>query len=137
MREDIRWQQRFQNFDRAFSLLREIVTSSPDIITLEPIVKEGIIIALNILLNWDGKPERQMIDDGLVIERISPKHVFRTAWQAKYIDTIEPWLEMTDDRNLMSHTYDFNTFDEVLARLATTYFPLLQELHGSLARNIR
>lgn len=41
--EDTRWKQRFLNFQRAFSLLREVIEQNEDICTLEAIVKEGII----------------------------------------------------------------------------------------------
>ena len=43
MSQDIRWQQRFNNFNRAFSLLREIVEEKDDILSYWP----------SILLNGD------------------------------------------------------------------------------------
>jgi hypothetical protein len=38
---DIRWKQRFQNFDRGFALLREVLERSPE--TLSMLEKEGVI----------------------------------------------------------------------------------------------
>jgi nucleotidyltransferase substrate binding protein (TIGR01987 family) len=129
--QDIRWLQRFQNYSRVFGLLREIIEENADITTLEAIVKEGIIqrFEYTFELAWKTLKDK-MLEDGLKFERISPKHVFRLAHQSHYVDNIEIWLDMTNDRNLMSHTYDFSTFDGVLKKLQNAYFPLLAELYA-------
>jgi hypothetical protein len=44
--------------------------------------------------------------DGLILDRISPKVMIKEAFQAKCIDRIDTWLEMINDRNLLSHSYD-------------------------------
>lgn len=41
MNPDIRWKQRFQNFDRMFLLLREALQRKPE--TLSMLEKEGVI----------------------------------------------------------------------------------------------
>ncbi len=130
--QDIRWIQRFQNFKRAFGLLREIIEEHEDICALEPIVKEGIVqrFEYTFELAWKTLKD-QMIEDGLMIDKISPKYVFKQAYQSKYLDNIDTWLEMTNDRNLMSHTYNFETFDLVLKRLQNDYFPRLEALYIS------
>ncbi|HOK00339.1 MAG TPA: nucleotidyltransferase substrate binding protein [Termitinemataceae bacterium] len=129
MEEDIRWVQRFANFKRAFTLLREVLDSTEDIVSLPSIVKEGIIqrFEYTFELAWKTLKDK-MIEDGLEIEKISPKYVFKLAFQSKYIDQIDLWLNMVNDRNLMSHTYDFAKFDEVLLRLKEQYYPLLDRL---------
>ncbi|MCK4907575.1 MAG: nucleotidyltransferase substrate binding protein [Spirochaetes bacterium] len=79
MDKDIRWVQRFNNFKRAFSLLREIIEENDDIICkLELIVKEGIVqrFEYTFELAWKTLKDK-MIEDGLSIDRISPKYVFK------------------------------------------------------------
>ncbi len=129
MKEDIRWIQRFDNFSKAFVLLREILDSTDDICSLESIVKEGIIqrFEYTFELAWKTLKDK-MIDDGLNIDKVSPKYVFKTAYQSKYIDRIEDWIDMTNDRNIMSHTYDFLKLDPLLIRLKNAYYPCLDEL---------
>mgnify|MGYP000995047859 FL=1 len=130
MEQDVRWMQRFNNFRRAFSLLREILESTDDIRALESIVKEGIVqrFEYTFELAWKTLKDK-MGEDGVVIDKISPKHVFKIAFQSRYIDSIDSWLAMANDRNLMSHTYDFSKFDEVLVRLKDEYYPLLDRLY--------
>ena len=130
---DIRWQQRLQNFSRAFNLLREIVEAHDDLTTLEAIVKEGTIQRFEYTFELAWKTLKDKMEaDGLELERISPRYVFKTAYQSKYIDNIDGWLKMAGDRNLMSHTYNFDVFDKVLITLKKDYFQLLDDLHISL-----
>lgn len=131
--QDIRWKQRFQNFKRAFGLLREILEAHEDVRQLEPIVKEGIIqrFEYTFELAWKTLKDK-MIEDGLLVERITPKFVFKLAFQSKYLDEVEIWMQMANDRNLMSHSYNFDTFDKVLARLQQDYYPKLERLHEML-----
>jgi hypothetical protein len=51
-----------------------------------------------------------MQDDGIIIDKISPKYVIKQAYSSKYIDDVDIWLSMINDRNLMSHTYNFTNF---------------------------
>ena len=130
--QDIRWKQRLGNFTRAFNLLREIVESTDDLTALEPIVKEGIIQRFEYTFELAWKTLNDLMqEDGLEVEKVSPKFVFKLAYQSKYIDEIEPWLKMTGDRNLMAHTYNFEIFDKMLRSLKQDYFPLLERLHLS------
>ena len=36
---------------------------------------------------------------------------------------------MIGDRNLMSHTYDFRTFEEIILSIKDLYLPVLNELY--------
>lgn len=71
----------------------------------------------------------KMVHDGLQAEKISPKYIFKLAYANKYISDIELWLAMIKDRNLLSHTYDFNNFNQFLTVLQKNHFPLLVEPH--------
>ncbi len=131
MEHDVRWMQRFSNFSRAFMLLREVLDSTDDVLSLEAIVKEGIIqrFEYTFELAWNTLKDK-MIADGLLIERVSPKYVFKAAYQGRYIEEVEIWIEMANDRNLMSHTYDFAKFDEVVVKLKERYLSLLNSLYS-------
>lgn len=128
---DIRWKQRFQNFDRAFVLLREAMERDPQ--QLSQLEKEGIIqrFEYTFELAWKVLKDK-MENDGLVIDQVSPKGVVRQAFAAKYINDAETWLKMIGDRNLMSHTYDFKKFEEIIATIRSHYLPMLAEWHLDL-----
>ena len=117
MNQDIRWRQRFQNYAKAFALLRAIVEEK-DILSLSDLEKEGLIKRFEFTLELAWKTLKdKMQEDGIVIDKISPKHVLKQAYHGKYINNIDIWLAMISDRNLMSHTYNFVDFNKVLEAL--------------------
>jgi nucleotidyltransferase substrate binding protein (TIGR01987 family) len=132
---DIRWQQRFANFQRAFSLLREAMER--DLSELSQLEKEGVIqrFEYTFELAWKVLKDK-MENDGLILDQVSPKVVVRQAYAAKYIDRPESWLRMIGDRNLMSHTYDFMKFEAVIQTIASQYLPMLQDWYMGLLEEI-
>ena len=131
MNHDIRWQQRFSNFSRAFNLLRSALELEPD--SLSQLEKEGIIQRFEYTFELAWKVLKDKMEyDGLILDQISPKAVVRQAYAAKYLDSVEVWLQMIGDRNLMSHTYDFAQFEAVINTLRHRYLPVLDEFHRML-----
>ena len=129
--QDIRWQQRFANFQRAFLLLREAMDN--DLAQLSQLEKEGIIqrFEYTFELAWKVLKDK-MENDGILLDQISPKAVVRQAYSAHYIDDAQTWLNMIGDRNLMSHTYDFRKFEAVIESIANSYLPMLEEWYLAL-----
>ncbi|MEB2781456.1 nucleotidyltransferase substrate binding protein [Algoriphagus sp. C2-6-M1] len=131
MENDIRWMQRLENFTKAVRLLEEI--QSLDLAKISQLEKEGIIqrFEFTLELGWKTLKDK-MESDGLVLHQISPKMVVKEAFKAKYIDQIEIWLDMINDRNLLSHTYDFTVMEEVIPDIQKRYSPALSALHKTL-----
>lgn len=128
--QEIRWLQRFDNFKKAFALLRQVMESDEDILTLSDLEKEGVIHRFEFTLELAWKTLKdKMQAEGLVIKQISPKYVFKLAYQSQYINDINCWLAMINDRNLMSHTYNFSDFSQVLISLQKSYYPELKTLY--------
>ena len=74
----------------------------------------------------------KMEEDGIVLDKISPKDVIREAYSSKYIDDAEIWLRMIGDRNLLSHTYNFQTFEDVSKIMKEIYIQELSKLYDDL-----
>ena len=70
---------------------------------------------------------------GIAVGDVTPRNVIRSAFAAKLIDDAEVWIDMLIDRNMMSHTYDFAKFEEVLGNVRNRYLAVL----GDLIRAIR
>jgi nucleotidyltransferase substrate binding protein (TIGR01987 family) len=132
MENDIRWKQRFENFSKAVNLLEEV--QKLDVGKTSQLEKEGIIqrFQFTLELGWKTLKDR-MESDGLLLAQISPKMVVKEAFKAKYIDQIEIWLDMINDRNLLSHTYDFTVMEEVIPDIQKRYSPALSALYKSLS----
>lgn len=128
---DIRWQQRFANFQRAFLLLDEAMTYQ--LSQLSQLEKEGIIQRFEYTFELAWKVLKDKMEyDGLILNQLSPKAVIRQAAQARYIDNAELWLAMISDKNLMRHTYDFSRFESVILAIKQSYLPVLNQLYIAL-----
>lgn len=120
---DVRWKQRFQNFERACALL-ERTAANPDLSEAE---RGGLIqfFEMAFELSW------KLLKDYLTLEGYeitSPREAIKQAFQSQLIRDGGVWLIALEDRNLTTHTYDEATALRVEKKIRQEYFPLLQAL---------
>ena len=99
MQEDIRWKQRFDNFDRAFTLLRTALQSCAldDFSDLE---QEGIIQRFEYSFELAWKTMKDYLENsGVALSPVTPRAVIKEAFAAKMIDDGDGWIAMMLDRN--------------------------------------
>ncbi len=130
MDPDIRWKQRFDNFDRALGLLREAVS---DVTRLSPLEKEGTVQRFEFTVELAWKTLKDYLEStGIVLAQITPKSVVKAAFAARMIADGQLWVDMLDCRNALAHTYDAAMLDEAVQAIATRFVPGLQALHREL-----
>jgi nucleotidyltransferase substrate binding protein (TIGR01987 family) len=128
MISDIRWKQRFDNFDRAFVLLREVYERKLD--SLSRLEKEGAIQRFKVAFELAWKTINDYLEEsGVVVNPVTPRNVIKGAFTARLLDDADVWVDMMLHRNLLSHTYDIKVFEVVLQALAERYFPAFDRLH--------
>ncbi|MGI9344741.1 MAG: nucleotidyltransferase substrate binding protein [Gammaproteobacteria bacterium] len=115
------WQYRFDNYKRAYFLLQEICDRQRQE-DLEQIAKEGMIQRFEFCMELAWKTIRDYMEhSGVVFAQVVPSVVIKDAGAAKLIDETEIWLQALDDRNTISHTYDFKKFEQVIERVSSSY----------------
>jgi nucleotidyltransferase substrate binding protein, HI0074 family len=125
-----RWNYRFANFRRSFGLLREALERDEPLSQLE---KEGLIQRFEYCTELAWKTMKDYLEsEGLVLDQITPRTVVRSAFEAGLIRQGEAWQKTLDARNLMSHTYDFAVFEQVIADIRASYFGAFDELYEFL-----
>lgn len=125
---DIRWKQRFQNFDHGFALLRQALEHGPT--ALNQLEKEGAIQRFEYCFELAWKTVKDFLEEGgLLISPVTPRQVLKDAFAAKVLTDGQVWIEMLDHRNLLSHTYDCVVFEKAVDALAVRYLPAMLELH--------
>src|SRR5208283_1068654 len=128
MNVDIRWKQRFDNFDRAFVLLREALEDG--LAALSQLEKEGTIQRFEVAFELAWKTMKDYLEEnGLVVNPATPRNIIKEAFAAKLLNDGQVWIDMMLHRNLLSHTYDIKVFEEVLQAVARRYLPALDRLH--------
>ena len=116
MSQEIRWQYRFANFRRAYILLSNAFDDGIE--ALSQLEREGVIQRFEYTFELAWLTLKDKLEyDGVVLSTVTPRNVIREAFQAKLIEDGDTWIDMLTDRNLMSHTYDFDRFEEVIGRI--------------------
>ena len=128
---DIRWKQRFQNFDRAFVLLRDALENGPD--ALNQLEKECVIQRFEFSFEPAWKTLKDFMEqDGFVFATITPRQVLKDAFAAKILADGQVWIDMLDHRNLLSHTYNLAKFEEAVNAVHERYLDAFDQLHEFL-----
>lgn len=128
MASDIRWKQRFANFDRACGLLCEALEHGPS--ALSTLEKEGVIQRFEYCLELAWKTAKDFLEEGgVIISPLTPRQVLKEAFASKIIADGQVWIDMLDHRNLLSHTYDASVFTRTVDAIAERYLPAIVQLH--------
>ena len=78
---DIRWKQRFQNYDKAVSLVEEALARGPEV--LSQLEKEGLMQRFEFTVELAWKTMKDYLEEsGSRLETVTPKSVVAAAWQA-------------------------------------------------------
>ncbi len=136
METDIRWRQRFQNFERAFFLLRDALKEGTS--KLNSLEKEGTVQRFEYSFELAWKTIKDYLEaEGVVFSTLTPRQVLKDAVAAGLLTDGQVWIEMLDHRNLLSHTYDRATFETAVDAIQAHYLPAMDRLHQSFVVKTR
>ena len=137
MSENIRWKQRFNNFAKAFNLLKSVFEEN-DINELSLLEQEGVIQRFEYTyeLAWKTLKDYLEYNGSLNNIDISPRNIFKEAYSAKIIKNQNDFIDMMLSRNLLSHTYDFIKFKEIIIKIENNYLKILNELYSFFLERI-
>ncbi|PIR26839.1 MAG: nucleotidyltransferase [Deltaproteobacteria bacterium CG_4_10_14_0_2_um_filter_43_8] len=125
--KDIRWKQRFQNFENAFfNLENTIAISNPSIAE-----RAGLIQFFEITFELSWKTLKDYLES-VGFQTASPRETLKQAFQEGTIQNGHLWIKALEDRNLTTHTYNEATAQKVEKLIREDYFPLLKQLHTTL-----
>jgi len=121
---DVRWQQRFDQFEKAFSLLAQAVgIEQPSVVE-----RAGLIQFFEMAFELAWKLLKDFEEaEGFLVK--SPRDAIKQAFAADIITRGHDWIDALEDRNLTTHTYNEETAVEVEQKIRGKYFPLLRLLH--------
>lgn len=131
MSSDIRWKQRFQNFENALQLLEESVKKTQ----LSKLEKAGVIQIYEFTFELAWKTMKDYLEERGADVKF-PKDTIKEAFKTEMVDDGEKWMDMLQKRNLMSHTYN-ETNAELAFRLITAdYLEALQQVYLKLKNEV-
>ena len=130
--QDIRWQQRFKNYQKALRQLERFLKETD----LNDMEEQGLIQAFEYTyeLAWNT------IKDYLVYQGITDvigsRDAFRIAYNRGLILEGNIWMSMIESRIKSSHTYNEEVAKEILKEIREQYFKLFIQLEAKLISSI-
>ena len=133
MTQDIRWKQRFENFQRALkqlSLAMDLKAQRP----LSDLEQQGLIQGFEFTheLAWNVLKDYLEMEgiQGLIGSRSTAREAFK---RGLVVDGAV-WMDMIEKRNLSRHTYNQTVALTIVEAIAERYYPAFCELQQRFAK---
>lgn len=128
--QDIRWKQRFNNFEKAFIQFKEGIDKYRN--TDENLIKEGIVQRFEFTheLAWN------VMKDFLIYEGVQDimgtRSTTRAAFKFELISDGDEWMNMIESRNLTIHTYQHSILEQEYIKIINIYLPLIEMFYDKM-----
>jgi nucleotidyltransferase substrate binding protein (TIGR01987 family) len=130
MEQDIRWKQRFENYQNALMQLEEGIQyfeSNP--INL---VKEGIIQRFEFTHELSWKVMKDFLEYEGIVGIVGSRSATREAFNKDLITNGQEWMNMIESRNDTVHTYNPNILENEFSKIISIYFELFKDFESKM-----
>lgn len=129
--KDIRWKQRFENFNKSYRLLEKYSKKS----NLNELEQAGIIQFFEMTFEIAWKVLKDYLEkDGFMVK--SPREAIKQAFQNDLINDGHIWIEALANRNLTTHPYDSELSSKMVKEIVDKYFPEIKIMHDKLEKEL-
>ena len=128
METDIRWKQRFSNYNKALFQLNKFIDKGD----LNDLEEQGLIQAFEMTheLAWNVMKDYFEYQGNTTIT--GSRDATREAFQRGLIEDGETWMEMIKSRNQSSHTYNEDIARDIREKITNYYFDLFISFHKKI-----
>ena len=127
MKEDIRWKQRYDNFQKAFLELEEAVLLSQKR-PLSKLENQGLIQGFEYTHELAWNMIKDYLEDQGIFGLIGSKSTVREAFKLGLLKEGEIWMDMIQSRNQTTHTYSTTLAEQVVSDIIHKYFYQFKEV---------
>lgn len=125
MKSDIRWRQRFVNFEKAFMRLSKAVMRQE----YDELEEAGLIQMFEFTFELAWKVLKDFLESQGYDDK-TPRDVIKRGFQLEYIKDGATWLDALEKRNLMTHTYDEVKAKEAVQLIKDKYFAVINDFYA-------
>jgi len=120
---DVRWKQRFQNYQKALAQLKSAVALSRQR-ELSELEEQGLIQAFEFTHELAWNVMKDYFEYQGAVQITGSRDATREAFQRGLIQDGDGWMAMLKSRNLSSHTYQAATAREIREDVDKYYYGL-------------
>ena len=103
--QDVRWEQRFDNYQRALDQLNEAADIAKQR-AFSDLEKQGLIQGFEYTYELAWKTLKDFLEYRGQTEILGSKDAFRKAFSLGVLEEGEVWMDMIKSRNRTAHTYN-------------------------------
>ena len=129
MDKDIRWKQRFENFNRAINKL--IVFAKEEERHGTDIHQVALIGAFEFTFELAWKTLKDYLKFG-GIDVSLPRDIIKQSFHHNLIENGQIWIDMLEDRNILSHVYDEEKAKSAISSIKNNYISAIVQVHNLL-----
>lgn len=122
---------KINNFTNALQRLKEATTVFREQ-NGNDVVRDGVIQRFEFTYEVAWKATKEYLESIGIVDKNSPKTVFKEAFSQKLIAKEENWLNMLKDRNQTVHVYKEEMAREIVERVMNCYIKEFEELLNKL-----
>ena len=135
VQQNIRWQQRFSNYQKALVKLNQAVVLLSEQIEREAVIdellQEGLIQRFEYTHELAWKVMKDYAEYQGYTDVRGSRDAIRKALEMGLIDD-RSWMETIEDRNLTVHNYDNEIASEIYENIMNVYAPLFVTFEGKM-----
>ena len=130
--KDIRWIQRFNNYNKAFLQLKEAIDLT-ELRELSRLEGQGLLQAFEYTHELAWNTLKDFLENRGTTNIFGSKDATRAAFKTGLIENGEIWMQMIESRNLTTHTYDEATAAKIISSVIGLYFVEFEKLQTTLS----
>lgn len=125
---DIRWKQRFSNYQKALASL-SLFVSKPG---LNPLEEQGLIKAFEYTFELAWNVMKDFLTERGETGIFGSRDAIQKAFSAGLIEDGMVWMMMLKDRNLTSHVYHEGTAAEIASHVLKDFYPVFLDFERKM-----
>lgn len=126
--KDIRWEQRFANYQKALSRMQKFIDKGE----LSELEEQGLIKTFEYTYELAWNTLKDFLEYSGQTDIYGSRDAIRKAFELGLIDDGENWMDMLTSRNKTSHTYSEETAKEICQVVVEVYYSLFTQLKAKL-----
>ena len=122
--------KKFENFCKALKNL-ELAAEQE---SYSPLEETGFVAMFEICFEQSWKLLKEILKrEGIDESKTgSPRQILKSAYGAGILSDEKIWLEILEDRNILSHVYDADKATDMIFKIKQKYLPTFQKLKSTV-----
>ncbi len=118
--QDVRWKQRFQNYEKALKQLSKFIDKG----ILNELEEQGLIQCFEYTYELAWNVMKDFFEYQAETGINGSRDAIKLAFKRDLIQDGDQWMDMIKSRIKSSHTYNEETADEVVNKILNSYYTL-------------